>query len=228
LAYFCAAFTDQAHFQFFIKKINDMERNKQIQIGLLAVIALLLIANLFGGGIQNWFGKSGKAGMEAAAAGISAQEYAASSMTPNTGNIPGTNTTATSAPVGPTTTIQYEKDKFEFGVVNEGEIVKHIFKFKNTGTEPLVISNAKASCGCTVPIWPKEPIPPGGSNEIAVEFNTKGKPGAQSKQVTVTANTNPTETFLTVSGEVRSKEQPVARDGKGEKLATDPVKKAGQ
>ena len=201
-----------------------MERSKQIQAGLLAVIALLLIANLFGGGFQNWFSKSGKAGLEAAAAGVSAQDYSSGSMVPNSGNIPGTNTSATPTPSGPTTSIQYENDKFEFGVVNEGEIVKHMFKFKNTGSEPLVISNAKASCGCTVPVWPKEPIPPGGSGEIAVEFNTKGKPGAQSKQVTVTANTNPTETFLVVSGEVKGKEQPVARDGNGAKLITEPKK----
>ncbi|HND89782.1 MAG TPA: DUF1573 domain-containing protein, partial [Saprospiraceae bacterium] len=127
-----------------------------------------------------------------------------------------------------TSSIQYENDKYEFGVVNEGEIVKHMFKFKNTGSEPLVISNAKASCGCTVPIWPKEPIPPGGSGEIAVEFNTKGKPGAQSKQVTVTANTNPTETFLVVAGEVKGKEQPAAKDGNGAKLTDPPMKKPGQ
>lgn len=205
-----------------------MEKSKQIQTGLLAVIALLLIANLFGGGIQNWFGKSGKAGMEAAAAGVSAQDYSTGTMAPNTGNIPGTNTSATPTPAGPTTSIQYENDKFEFGVVNEGEVVKHMFKFKNTGSEPLVISNAKASCGCTVPVWPKEPIAPGGTGEIAVEFNTKGKPGAQSKQVTVTANTNPTETFLVVSGEVKGKEQPAAKDGSGAKLTDPPLKKPGQ
>ena len=205
-----------------------MERSKQIQMGLLAVIALLLIANLFGGGIQNWFGNSGKSSLEAAAAGVNSSDYASGNMNPTSGNIPGTNTNATPTPSGPTTSIQYENDKYEFGVVNEGEIVKHMFKFKNTGSEPLVISNAKASCGCTVPIWPKEPIPPGGSGEIAVEFNTKGKPGAQSKQVTVTANTNPTETFLVVAGEVKGKEQPAAKDGNGAKLTDPPMKKPGQ
>ena len=126
-----------------------MERSKQIQTGLLAVIALLLMANLFGGGFQNWFGKSGKAGMEAAAAGVSSQDYNGGGVAAQ-GNIPGTNVAdATAAPIGPTTSIQYENDKFNFGVTNEGEIVKHVFKFKNTGSEPLIISNAKASCGCT-------------------------------------------------------------------------------
>jgi hypothetical protein len=179
-----------------------MERNKQIQIGLLGLLAILLIANLFGGGFKSWFGAN-NASMSAG------RENAAASMP--SGNIPGTNVTATAAPSGPTTTLQYENDKFEFGTVDEGEIVKHIFKFKNTGNEPLLISNAKGSCGCTVPTWPKEPVPPGGTGEIKVEFNTKGKPGAQSKRVTVTANTIPTETFIEVSGTVRGKEQPAAK-----------------
>ncbi len=183
-----------------------MERNKQIQIGLLGLLAVLLIANLFGGGFKNWFGASTGTPAAAMSAG---RENAASSL-PD-GNIPGTNVTATQVPTGPTTTIQYELDKFEFGTVDEGEIVKHIFKFKNTGSEPLIISNAKGSCGCTVPTWPKEPVPPGGMGEIKVEFNTKGKPGAQSKRVTVTSNTVPTETFIEVSGTVRGKEQPAAK-----------------
>jgi len=195
-----------------------MEKSKQIQTGLLALIALLLIGNLFGGGFKNWFGKSGKAGMESAAANVSTQDYNTNSVRP-AGNIPGTNVTdGTPPPVGPVTTIQYENDKFNFGMINEGELVKHVFKFKNTGTEPLVISNAKGSCGCTVPTWPKEPIPPGANGEISVEFNSKGKPGSQSKRVTVTANTNPTETFLEIGGEVKGKEQPAAKDGSGAAL----------
>jgi len=109
---------------------KTMERSKQIQTGLLAVIALLLMANLFGGGFQNWFGKSGKAGMEAAAAGVSSQDYNGGGVAAQ-GNIPGTNVAdATAAPIGPTTSIQYENDKFNFGVTNEGEIVKHVFKLK--------------------------------------------------------------------------------------------------
>jgi hypothetical protein len=65
-----------------------------------------------------------------------------------------------------------------------------------------------------VPTWPKEPIAPGATGEINVEFNSKGKPGQQHKQVTVTANTTPTETFLVIKGTVRGKEQPVSRGGK--------------
>jgi len=184
-----------------------MERNKQIQIGLLAMLAILLIANLFGGGFKSWLGQS--EGDKIRAAAITTQ---------GNGNIPGTNLNATSmpqgasdVPPGPTTTIEYEGNEFDFGTVDEGEIVKHLYTFKNTGSVPLVISNCKGSCGCTVPTWPKEPIQPGGSGEIKVEFNSKGKPGPQRKQVTVTANTTPTETFLVIKGDVKGKEQPAAK-----------------
>lgn len=190
-----------------------MERSKQVQIGLLSLLALLLIANLFGGGFKNWFGKSTDAQIrENAAAASSLQGSGNLSAAGNAaaGNIPGTNVNSTVSNL-PATTIQYENEKFNFGVVDEGEIVKHVYKFKNTGSEPLIISNAKGSCGCTVPTWPKEPIPPGGTGELKVEFNSKGKPGPQSKRVTVTANTTPTETYLEIAGEVRGKEQPAAK-----------------
>jgi hypothetical protein len=180
-----------------------MERNKQIQIGLMGLLAILLIANLFGGGFKNWFGNAEANKIRESASLVSAGQA-------GNGNIPGTNVNAPAA-TGPSTTIKYEDEKFNFGTCDEGEIVKHLFKFKNTGNEPLIISNAKGSCGCTVPTWPKEPVPPGGEGEIKVEFNSKGKPGPQSKRVTVTANTIPTETFLEISGDVKGKEQPAAK-----------------
>jgi hypothetical protein len=190
-----------------------MERNKQIQIGLLALVGLLLIANLFGGGFKTWLGKSEAEKIrESAASGmVTASQHgtgqALEGAGSTSGNIPGTNVNVPVAS-GPATTIKYDNDRHEFGIVNEGEVVKHAFKFTNTGKEPLLISNCKGSCGCTVPTWPHEPIPPGGTGEIKVEFNTKGKPGNQSKRITVTANTVPTETYIEVSGEVRGKEQP--------------------
>lgn len=109
---------------------------------------------------------------------------------------------ANQAPTGPTTSLQFAETEFEFGTVDEGEIVNHTFKFTNTGNEPLIISNAKGSCGCTVPKWPREPIAPGGTGEVAVEFNSKGKKGARTQKVTLTANTNPPQTFLTLKGNV--------------------------
>lgn len=106
------------------------------------------------------------------------------------------------APTGPTTTMSFTETEFDFGTIDEGEKVSHVYKFKNDGAEPLIISNAKGSCGCTVPKWPKDPIAPGESGEILVEFNSKNKKGKQSKRVTITANTNPTQSFLTIKGEV--------------------------
>lgn len=108
-------------------------------------------------------------------------------------------------PTGPLTTLSFGETTFDFGDVDEGEMVSHVYKFTNTGSEPLVIKDAKGSCGCTVPKWPKTPIPPGETGDIQVEFNSKGKTGKQSKRVTITANTDPAQTFLTISGNVIGK-----------------------
>ena len=110
------------------------------------------------------------------------------------------------APVGPLTSVKFEKPEYEFGEVTEGDKVKHTYYFTNTGKEPMIISNAKGSCGCTVPTWPREPIAPGAKGKIDVVFNTarKGKVGGQlqSKRVTITANTDPANTYLTIKGKV--------------------------
>ncbi|MFN4257167.1 MAG: hypothetical protein ACK4Q5_19375, partial [Saprospiraceae bacterium] len=90
-----------------------MENSKKIQLGLLAVVAALLVANLFGGGFKNWFGQSeGDKIRTAAASNMTPDQYSTTS-----GNIPGTNiANSTPAPVGPTTTIKYEEEAFDFGV----------------------------------------------------------------------------------------------------------------
>lgn len=95
---------------------------------------------------------------------------------------------------------------WDFGTITEGEVVVHAFEFTNTGKEPLIISKAKGSCGCTVPSWPKEPIAPGETAEIMVSFNSRGKANMQNKTVTVTANTNPAQTRLRIKGNVLKKE----------------------
>lgn len=105
-------------------------------------------------------------------------------------------------PSGPTTTVNFSEERFNFGTVAAGEKVQHNFKIKNTGKEPLIITNASSSCGCTVPEWPKEPISPGKSGEIKVIFDSNGKSGAQSKRVTIVSNTNPPESFLYLEGDV--------------------------
>ena len=113
-------------------------------------------------------------------------------------------------PAGPITTISFAETEHDFGMVMEGEKVVHEYAFTNTGEEPLIISNAKGSCGCTVPDWPREPIAPGDSGVIKVQFDSKNKGkvggGLQSKRVTITANTDPVNTYLTIKGKVDKEE----------------------
>jgi hypothetical protein len=115
----------------------------------------------------------------------------------------------------PKTGINFETPKKDFGKVLSTSSNSHTFVFTNTGTEPLVISNAKGSCGCTVPEWPKEPILPGDKGEIKVVYKPNGQSGIQTKQVTVTANTNPANSILTITGDIQAdpnapKPQPVS------------------
>jgi hypothetical protein len=88
----------------------------------------------------------------------------------------------------PKTTMAFDTTKHDFGTIEEGEIAKYSYHFKNTGANPLLIYNAVASCGCTVPSYPKEPIPPGGEGDIAVEFNSHNRTGHQEKNVLVYSN----------------------------------------
>ena len=110
---------------------------------------------------------------------------------------------ADAVPVGPTTTLEFTETKHDYGVIEQGEKVTHLFTFKNTGNEPLVLSNVKPSCGCTTPKWTKEPVAPGADGEIMVEFDSKGKSGKQTKTVTVTANTEPATIVLTITGDIQ-------------------------
>ena len=91
---------------------------------------------------------------------------------------------------------------WNFGTIQQGDNPEFTFTFKNTGNEPMIISNAKGSCGCTVPKWPKEPIAPGETGEINVKFSSKNKKGSQNKTVTLTANTTPPTTKLRVTGQI--------------------------
>ena len=99
----------------------------------------------------------------------------------------------------------FDENVIDFGTVTEGEKVKKTYKFKNTGDEPLILSNAVGSCGCTVPQWPREPIAPGSTGEIVVEFNSQGKQGERDQKVTLTANTVPAQTVLSLQGTVEAK-----------------------
>jgi len=128
--------------------------------------------------------------------------------------------------LGPKTTIEFEESEFDWGTITQGDKVSYIFKFTNTGNEPLIIKNAKGSCGCTVPQWPKAPIAPGEQGEINVVFNSKGKMGSQNKRVTITANTDPGMTFLNVKGEIIKDEKYTFTDMSQPPAATTPEKAA--
>lgn len=107
---------------------------------------------------------------------------------------------AVNAPV-----IKFEEEIYDFGVINEGESVKYEFKFKNTGKTPLIISNAMATCGCTVPEYPNKPIKPGKGGVIKVIFNSQGKVGVQDKVVSIISNANPYLATVHIVGEVKAK-----------------------
>ncbi len=84
--------------------------------------------------------------------------------------------------------VAFEEEKHDFGDIFQGDIVKHTFKFKNSGTAPLVISNVTATCGCTIPKWPRDPVAVGDESSITVQFNSTGKMGRQNKVITIYSN----------------------------------------
>ena len=104
---------------------------------------------------------------------------------------------ATAAAQGPS--ISLDKDVHDYGTITQGADGGCQFTVTNDGTDPLIISRCKGSCGCTVPKCPKEPIQPGAKGQIEVKFNSKGKKDAQTKKVTINANTDPPQTMLTIT-----------------------------
>lgn len=101
--------------------------------------------------------------------------------------------------------IEFEKEVHDYGTVKYGGDGTCTFEFKNTGNAPLIISNAKGSCGCTVPQWPKEPIAPGATAEIKVKYDTK-RTGAINKSVTITSNAvNAPTKVIRIKGNVKPK-----------------------
>lgn len=104
------------------------------------------------------------------------------------------------------TSIQFDKVEHDFGLIKQGDQVECSFKITNTGQEPLIIEEAHGSCGCTVPDYPKDPIPAGQSRDMKVKFNSTGKKGKQAKTVTITANTEPIQSIVTIKAEVDAPE----------------------
>ncbi|WP_199727560.1 DUF1573 domain-containing protein [Hanamia caeni] len=103
-----------------------------------------------------------------------------------------------------TTSVQVIDSVYDFGKAAEGNKVTYNFRFKNTGTKPLIISAAHASCGCTVPEKPEEPIQPGKTGVLKVVFNTTDRPGPAHKTITVVSNAYPEFPVLLLKGEVEA------------------------
>lgn len=105
-----------------------------------------------------------------------------------------------------TAEITFEKELYDYGTIDYASDGSYAFKFTNTGKDPLVITNATGSCGCTVPKWPKEPILKGQSAYINVTYDTK-RPGPFTKTVTINSNAKSASKVITIKGVVRSQEQ---------------------
>ncbi len=99
--------------------------------------------------------------------------------------------------------IVFDKNQHDFGKVGEGDgVASYDFSFKNTGTSPLIIQDVKTTCGCTTPEWTKQPIRPGATGFIKVNYEVKGRPGAIDKSITVYSNGSSTPISLRIIGEV--------------------------
>lgn len=104
------------------------------------------------------------------------------------------------------TTVQLIDSIYDFGKVAEGDVVQYSYRFKNTGPQPLVVTNVSASCGCTVAEKPEAPVLPGEIGFIKVKFNSEHRPGSAHKVVTVTSNANPPFAELVLRGDVLGKQ----------------------
>ncbi len=169
----------------------------KIQIALLAVIAVALVALA----VNQFSGK----GTDNAGGIVAADNNAVAATNPATSTTfdPMANT-ATPAVVDntPKTTMTFGKYEHDYGTIKQDTENKYVFTFTNSGSEPLIIESATGSCGCTVPNYPKAPVPPGGTGEIEVVYKPGKQENAQQKTVTVVANTEPKETTLRIKAQV--------------------------
>ena len=117
-------------------------------------------------------------------------------------HIPATASTTPSAPVD-VPAIAFTDTLVELGMVSEGTQAEVVFSFQNTGDAALILSDVSTSCGCTLAEqWPREPIQPGGNGEVAVRFDSRGRVGANRKEVFVVTNAVPSTTTLVLTAEV--------------------------
>ena len=118
-------------------------------------------------------------------------------------NVPHTAKGVDTAALSELPTMDFVDTFFNFGLMTEGERAVHSFQFANNGNNPLIITHAKGSCGCTVADYPSQPIPPGGKAEIQVMFDSEGKSGYQEKSVIITTNTAKNLHTLIIRAEVK-------------------------
>jgi len=120
-----------------------------------------------------------------------------------------TNRTPKSEPVSGddngTAVITFAEAEHHLGQLTEGEKAGCFFKYRNSGTGPLIITSAATSCGCTVPRFDKKPLAPGDSGIIEVIFDTSGREGFQAKTITVQSNSEPPVMVLKITAEVKSR-----------------------
>jgi hypothetical protein len=109
------------------------------------------------------------------------------------------------AAVKDSTQVQLLDSAYNFVKATEGDKVDFSFRFRNIGNKPLIIQNVTASCGCTKPSWPQEPIPPGGMASIKAEFNTEGRLGPAFKLIHVVSNAKPAFPSMKLTGMVVKK-----------------------
>jgi len=106
--------------------------------------------------------------------------------------------------------LMFQQDSYDFGEVAEGPKAEHDFVLTNTGKEPVVITNASAGCSCTVSEWPRQPILPGKKEKIHVVFNTAGRVGPFTKDITILSDAEQPQMFLHIKGTVKPKPAGIA------------------
>jgi len=109
--------------------------------------------------------------------------------------------------------IDFKFTEHNFGELEEGSKAAVDFIFTNTGSKPLILTDVKASCGCTTPEWPKEPIAPGQTSKIKVEYNTQGRPGDFTKSITITSNEGDQPKMIYIKGKVNGAANPTDAPG---------------
>jgi hypothetical protein len=182
--------------------------NDKLKTGLLVVIAAALLVNVYflatGNNSEVVNPADTRASFERTPAATTAAQArqdaanAASAVDPM--NVTQVSNEAVAS--GPRTSVKFDNMNHDFGTIYQDSENKKVFTFTNTGSEPLIIENAKGSCGCTVPKYPKEPIAPGQTGEIEVVYKPGKQKNKQTKNVTITANTTPANTVLTISADV--------------------------